>query len=85
MSKETGHSQEWIDEQAKVWRELQKELVSKSENSKQLIAENSDHNIPHNQPAIIINAVLEMKQKMLPRSLNQNLSLSGTVQSLRTK
>lgn len=86
MSKETGCSQEWIDGQAKVWRELQKELVSKSENSKQLIAENSDHNIPHHQPAIIINAVFEMKQKMLSASLNQNLSLSGaTTQSLRTK
>lgn len=42
------------------WGCLQEKLLSKSNKSKQLIAENSDHMINHHQPLIIVDAIREM-------------------------
>lgn len=43
----------------KVWNYLQKDLVTKSQHGKQIIAEKSDHMIPWFQPEIIVEAVRE--------------------------
>lgn len=42
------------DNEFNLWAELQKSLVSKSKNGKQMIAKESDHMIPWHQPDIII-------------------------------
>lgn len=56
-----GHlfDQEWLDQAFKVWKELQKDLVTQSIKGKQIIAEQSDHQITRNQPKIIIEAIKE--------------------------
>jgi len=43
-----------------VWNELQKELVGKFHDGRQVIAEKSDHMIPFHQPEIIVQAVQEL-------------------------
>lgn len=48
------------DEEGKIWCDLQKKLLSKSDKAKQIIAEDSDHMINHHQPRIIIDAILEI-------------------------
>lgn len=48
------------DESNTAWQSLQKDLVTKSTRGRQIIAENSDHDIPREQPQIIIEAVCEM-------------------------
>ena len=48
------------NEEGKTWIGLQKKLLLKSNRAKQLIAEDSDHMIHHHQPAIVIDAILEM-------------------------
>jgi pimeloyl-ACP methyl ester carboxylesterase len=75
--KENGYSQKWIDEQSKIWKELQKELATLSENSTTLVAENSDHMIPYYQPTIIVDAVQEIMKKMHSSSLKQKVFSSG--------
>ena len=42
------------------FRELQKDLATKSSNGKLLIAENSDHMVTRNQPEIIVEAIKEV-------------------------
>lgn len=44
--------------------ELQKDLVMKSKNGEQIIAEKSGHNIPFTQPEIIIKAVYELVHRI---------------------
>ena len=50
----------FVDEVNKAWKDLQNKLVARSSSAKQLIAEHSGHMIPHEQPAIIIDAIHEM-------------------------
>lgn len=57
-------TQERADIMNKGWFEVQADLVSKSSQSKQIIAENSGHNIPYEQPEIIIEAVREMVESL---------------------
>jgi len=43
-----------------AWQGLQKNLVTKSTRSKQIIAEHSGHNIPVDEPDVIVKAVKDM-------------------------
>jgi pimeloyl-ACP methyl ester carboxylesterase len=43
-----------------VWLELQKDLASLSTKSKLIIAKNSGHNIPGDEPEVVADAILEM-------------------------
>ncbi|MBP6869614.1 alpha/beta hydrolase [Candidatus Babeliales bacterium] len=57
-------TQDEIDEINRVWPELQADLVTKSSRGKQMIAENSGHLVPYNQPEIIVEAVREMVEEL---------------------
>jgi pimeloyl-ACP methyl ester carboxylesterase len=57
---EVGLSQEDTDKMTSAWRELQKDLASKSTKSHHIIAEDSGHMIPQHQPKIIVDAVQSM-------------------------
>jgi pimeloyl-ACP methyl ester carboxylesterase len=57
---ETGQSQEFLNQQAAIWNQLQKDLVTKSTNGKQIFAEHSAHGVPRLQPEIITQAVQEL-------------------------
>lgn len=46
--------------EAEIWKGLQTKLLLKSNRSKQIIAEKSDHMINHHQPKVIIGAILEL-------------------------
>ncbi|MFI5343575.1 MAG: alpha/beta hydrolase [Chlamydiales bacterium] len=46
--------------EGRVWDELQKKLLLKSNHSKRIIAENSDHMINHHQPEVIVDAIREI-------------------------
>ena len=48
----------------KVWPKLQADLVTKSSRGKLMVAENSGHMIPQEQPQIIIDAVREMVEEL---------------------
>lgn len=61
---EMGISQENCDELCNALKTLQQALLSKSSNVKQIIATNSGHMIPLEQPDIIVEAVSEMLQKI---------------------
>lgn len=47
-------------EEGNIWNELQKNLLSKSNKSKQMVADKSDHMINHHQPQIIVDAIKEL-------------------------
>lgn len=53
----------YLHEMFVIWGDLQKELVSKFENGRQIIAEKSDHMIPWHQPELIVQAVQELINK----------------------
>ena len=53
----TGISKEQMDDIYSIFQDLQKDLVTKSTNSKHVFAEKSDHMIPYNQPEIIVDSV----------------------------
>ena len=55
----------WIQQSASIWHDLQKDLLSKSSQSEFLIAEESDHMIPRNQPEIVVQAVQSIQQMCL--------------------
>ncbi len=57
---EVGLSQEDTDKMTSAWRELQKDLASKSTKSHHIIAEDSGHMIPQHQPKIIVDAIQSM-------------------------
>jgi len=42
------------------WAELQGDLVKLSTNSKQIIAEKSGHNIHHDQPELVVDAIRQV-------------------------
>jgi hypothetical protein len=56
-------------EQQRKWNELQLDLVSKSSAGKQIIAKDSGHGIPIEQPKIIVDAIKEILEL-----LSQNIS-----------
>ncbi|HEY2810980.1 MAG TPA: alpha/beta hydrolase [Rhabdochlamydiaceae bacterium] len=56
----SGYSQEQIDAFYVHFKELQKDLTTKSTQGKQVIAEESDHMITLNQPQIIVDSIKEM-------------------------
>jgi hypothetical protein len=61
VSKFTNHHDEVI------WNDFQKKLLTKSNQAKQLIANQSDYMINHHQPQIIVEAIQEMsKEKKCP-------------------
>ena len=62
-AEEVGLSQEQVDQITKVWKMLQKDLVAKSSQGKQMIAEHSGHMITREQPEIIIEAIREVITK----------------------
>jgi pimeloyl-ACP methyl ester carboxylesterase len=55
-----GPSQRWLDEVYQSWTVLQSDLITRSKQGKQLIAERSDHAIPRNQPELIVEAVRDL-------------------------
>jgi pimeloyl-ACP methyl ester carboxylesterase len=57
-------SQELMDKINKVWLEIQTDLLKKSSQSTELIAENSGHLIPYDQPEIVVDAVREMCEEL---------------------
>jgi pimeloyl-ACP methyl ester carboxylesterase len=59
--KESGLSQEQCDQCMEIWMSFQKDLLSRSTRSKQLLAENSGHKIPLEQPEIIIQAIKDLE------------------------
>jgi len=52
---ETENQQAW-----QAWKEMQAELLSLSSNSRQVIAEKSEHHIQLQQPELVIAAILEL-------------------------
>jgi hypothetical protein len=52
---DTENQQMW-----EVWQEMQSKLAQLSSDNKQVIAEQSGHNIQLDQPDLVINAVLEI-------------------------
>jgi pimeloyl-ACP methyl ester carboxylesterase len=48
----------------RVWRDLQKDLASRSPQGTLLIAEQSDHNVPGNQPGIVVDATRQVVAKV---------------------
>lgn len=59
-AEEVGMSEKQVEEIAKVWEVLQQDLVSKSTNSKQIIADYSGHIVTREQPEIIVEAISEI-------------------------
>lgn len=53
------------EERFRIWSEMQEDLVQKSSIGKRIIAVNSGHNIPHEQPDIIVYAIREMLDCLL--------------------
>lgn len=51
------------DHEKELWQRLQKDLLTKSDQTTHLIAAKSDHMIPHHQPQIIIDAIREIREK----------------------
>lgn len=66
-----GHEEESITlEDNQIWNDFQKDLATKSSNSKHLIAQGSDHMITRTDPKIIIKSIFDMM-----RELNKNLAI----------
>lgn len=59
-SENTGYPKELTDKFDNLWEAFQKDLVTKSTNGKRIIAKNSGHMIPYEQPEIIIEAIREI-------------------------
>ncbi len=75
-SEGTGYTQEQIDAIMAPFELLQNDLVTKSTQAKRIIAEESDHLIPRNQPKIIVDAVLEQLNKIKEEEVGSTHSLS---------
>lgn len=56
----SGYSQEQLDAFFVHFKELQKDLATKSTQGKQVIAEESDHMVTLNQPQIIVDSIKEI-------------------------
>lgn len=58
---------EWkIKENGKIWDHLQKELLTKSTRSEQMIAKKSNHMVPRNEPEIIVKAIKKIASEYSP-------------------
>lgn len=57
ISEDRGYDLDYLNEVTRSWKKLQKDLVGKSNRSKQIIAEQSGHMISHQQPDLIVEAV----------------------------
>jgi len=57
-----GENEEWTEKFYKIHANLQEQLAAKSANSKLIVAEQSGHMIPYQQPEIIIEAIREVIQ-----------------------
>jgi pimeloyl-ACP methyl ester carboxylesterase len=75
---QTGQSPEFLNEQAAIWNQLQKDLVTKSTNGKQIFAEHSGHGVPRLQPEIIVQAVQELVTQ-IRKTTTQNKN-TGSIQ-----
>ncbi len=64
----TGYTQEQIDAFHTIFQEFQKDLVTKSTQSKQVFATESDHMITRHQPQIIIDSIKEMVERLRKQS-----------------
>lgn len=64
------------------WQYYQKELVSKSSQGKQIIAEHSGHDIPYDQPEIIVQAVREMVEEVQGDDLKIYLQAKKTLKKM---
>ena len=71
-AEEAGLTKLDLDKMEMGWNELQKDFAYKSDNSKQIIAEKSDHMIPFYQPEIIVKAVYDMSIECNQRLLLQS-------------
>lgn len=65
----SGYSQEQLDAFFIHFKELQKDLATKSTQGKQVIAEESDHMVTLNQPQIIVDSIKEMVESS--RNINK--------------
>ena len=61
---EQGYSSDWLEQFDGAQKELQKDLTTKSFDSKQIIAANSGHMINRDEPKIIIDAISEIVNKL---------------------
>jgi pimeloyl-ACP methyl ester carboxylesterase len=59
-SEETGESQESLNKELRIFKDLQKDLATKSTQGKQVFAEHSGHMITREQPEIIVESVQEI-------------------------
>lgn len=66
---ELGLTEEFIQKAYVAWKDLQADLVAKFKNSRHVIAENSDHMIPWNQPEVIISAAQKLVHENRSRLL----------------
>ena len=74
-SEGTGYTQEQINAIMEPFELLQQDLVTKSTKGKRIIAKESDHLIPRNQPSIIISAVLEQLNEIRAAEVDQDKDL----------
>jgi hypothetical protein len=54
------------DDMEKSWMELQRDFVSRYKNGKLILAKDSSHNIPLDEPEIVIKAIREMVETGAP-------------------
>lgn len=66
------HLKTYLQEMFVVWGDLQKELVAKFKNGRQIIAEKSDHMIPWRQPELVVQAVQELIDQDFHRQGTEN-------------
>lgn len=48
------------DAVAKIWNDLQKDLLKLSTHSRQIVAESSGHMVPYDQPEVVVDAIADM-------------------------
>lgn len=59
----TGVSQEEIEHFHPIFKQLQKDLLTKSNHSRHVFAEKSDHNIPLHQPEIVVEEIRRLVEE----------------------
>lgn len=59
----------------KVWRELQDDMLSLSSETELILAENSGHYIPLDQPGLVIDVILDLLAQVSPNSRNEKTIL----------
>jgi hypothetical protein len=69
-AKGSGYTEEQIDSYFGIFQTLQKDLVTKSTQGKQVFAKESDHMIPLHQPQIIVDSIKEMVDSLHKEIIN---------------